>query len=760
MKIILLPLLLACVVSSVAQSLTGRVLDADSQEPLPGATLYLPDLKTGATTDDQGQYRLYNLPRSQFLVQVKSLGYATKAVTIDLSKTTRFDFSLQVSALETSEIVVTGSAFTSDQSRNSVPVVPLENNSVSTAGSGNLANALTAAPGVSTISTGASIGKPVIRGLSYSRIVTVSDGIRQEGQQWGDEHGLEIDEFSADRIEVLKGPASLLYGSDALGGVIHILEPVPPPPGLIRGQLQTHYSTNNGLSANSLLLEGNHDGTVWRARGTYKNAAPFRTPAERVVNSGFREINGEAMVGLNRRWGYLHLLASQWDGRLGMTTGERDSTGALLAGDGHLPTADELTSRTPDLPYQNVVHQKISFLNNIILGKSQLRVNAGWQKNVRQEYESTNPGLWMELQTGTADVVYYFPQPDSMSGFEAVLGGHGMIQVNKNLGTDYLIPAYRLADAGGFFSVKKNLPRTTFNAGIRFDGRTLQSDALTIATELRFPALERTYTAISGSVGATWLADSTWNFRMNIGRGYRAPNLSELSSNGVHEGAFRYEVGNPDLKAETSWQTDIGISAESGQVSASLDAFFNAIQNFIVANHTPGDSIFIDGNRLPVYRFTQHNASLYGLECSIDFHPWDHLHFENSFSLVIGENNSTGRPLPYIPPAHMVNELRYTFSTRKSSRISEPSLHIALVSNWRQERIGEFETPTAGSITIQGGASCAIRVHKQSITAFVIIRNLTDKQYDNHLSRIKQFGVHEMGTNVTFGLQVPFGIKR
>ena len=368
------------------QMLAGKVFDGNSKETLPGASVYIPDLKTGAVTDAKGNYEIKNLPKSKFSVRVKSIGYATITISIDLSITKIKDFALEPAAIESPEVVVTGSAFSSEKFRSSVPVEQISKLSITSIGVNNIVNALATTPGVSAISTGDAISKPVIRGLSYNRIVTVNEGVRQEGQQWGDEHGIEIDEFSADRIEVLKGPSSLLYGSDALGGVINILEPIPPSEGKIVGELHSNFSTNNLFSANSLMLEGNQNGFAWRARGTYKNAIAYRTPVERVYNSAFNEKNAELLAGLNRSWGYSHLHFSKWDSNIGIIEGDRDSiTGKLLNTEGMAAEGSELTSRSLDLPFQNVSHTKISLVNNLVIRKSQLRVNVGWQKNDRKE---------------------------------------------------------------------------------------------------------------------------------------------------------------------------------------------------------------------------------------------------------------------------------------------------------------------------------------------------------------------------------------
>ena len=357
---------------------------------------------------------------------------------------------------------------------------------------------------MSEITTGNNISKPVIRGLGYNRIVTISEGVRQEGQQWGDEHGIEIDQFNADRIEVLKGPSSLFYGSDALGGVINILEPLPAPLNTVRGEVTSQYSTNSSLTANSLMLEGNHNGFVWRARSTYKNAATYRTPVERVYDSAFNEFNNEGFIGLNKKWGYSHLHVSRWNANIGLVEGERDSaTGKFVDAAGNIVSDDDLKSRKLFLPNQNIRHTKLSSVNSFFMGSSSLKLNLGYQHNDRREFEDdeNNPALFFHLVTGTYDVKYYLPEYKNM---QTVFGVQGMNQQNRNRGEEYLIPEYELNDGGVFISAKKSTEKFTLNAGVRYDARNIKSKQQLVEGEELYQPFTPTFQAVTGSVGSTY----------------------------------------------------------------------------------------------------------------------------------------------------------------------------------------------------------------------------------------------------------------
>jgi iron complex outermembrane receptor protein len=758
--ILLFILFIFSINSLTAQAiLNGKVLDANSKELLIGAVVTIPDLKVGVVTDVNGVYEFKNLPSRKFLVQVRLIGYSTLTDQITISNETSKDFFLATSVIEEDEVVVTGSAFTSNSKRNYLSVVPVTSKQLKSVGAANITDALAQVPGVAGISTGSAISKPVIRGLGYNRVLTINQGLRQEGQQWGDEHGLEIDQFSADRIEILKGPASLLYGSDALGGVINILEPIPAPLGTIKGQYDVQYATNNALVVNSLMLEGNHNGIVWRGRGTFKSAASFLTPTERVYNSGFNERDANIMLGINRKWGFSHLHASIYDSNIGLVEGERDSaTNQFVNVDGEIISDDEAFTRDLDLPNQNIQHLKVSLVNSFFIGKGNLRFVAGWQQNDRREFEDsqTEPGLFFRLPTTTGDLKYYFPE---FKGLETVVGLSGMYQTNENLGYEYLIPNYTLNDVGGFLSLKKNLSRSTINAGMRYDTRNVVGEELKEDGDVLFESFESNFSALTGALGFTYQIDTSLNLKSSIGRGFRAPNISELAANGVHEGTFRYEIGDPNLKAETSLNYEVALDYSAKFLSASVSVFYNQISDFIYYRRSGNETIDIDQSTYPVYRFTQGDALLKGFELSVDAHIIEELHFENSFSYVDGKNQDTKIPLPFIPPFHWQSNLNYSFEKIMPNLLKGAFVKLQFDYFAKQDKIDEFETITDAAAVWGISLGSDIKIAKQWANLTVTCNNLSNTIYFNHLSRLKEIGVNAMGRNITVALNVPFGLK-
>jgi len=273
-----------------------------------------------------------------------------------------------------------------------------------------------------------------------------------------------------------------------------------------------------------------------------------------------------------------------------------------------------------------------------------------------------------------------------------------------------------------------------------------------------FSSFKSDFNAFTGSAGMTFRLSKVFNFKFNIGRGFRAPNIAELASNGVHEGTFRYEIGNPALKAETSIQIDGEISAATKFLNAVFNGFYNIIDNYIYYRNINNEKKFVNNQWYPVYRYIQGNSVLKGFEFELDIHPLDALHIDNNIDYVWGENISASTPLPYIPALHLTDEIKWTFKTNKRSIFQSPYIGLQLETHFRQSRIDVFETETPGYVLLNASVGTNLRVQKQLWTLFISPKNLTNQTYYDHLSRLKDVGIHNMGWTVTFGLIIPFGV--
>lgn len=736
----------------------GQVTDAATGLPLAGATLSIAELRLSVGTDDKGNYVFSKLPaRGHFLIEVKYLGYKTIAEPVDVGSVR--NFALEKSIIEVQEVVVTGAASSSTNKKNSTSVTVLNKSDLARVPSANIIDAISKLPGVSQITTGSSISKPVIRGLSYNRVITLSDGVKQEGQQWGDEHGIEIDQFRAERVEVLRGAASLLYGSDAMGGVINIIDALPPSQGTIRGEATSSYASNNGLSGSSGMLEGNSNGLVWRSRVSYKNAYGLKTPDYRLPNTGFHETDVSGQLGVNRNWGYMHLDLSSFRQKLGLPEYERNEAGQFVREEENAGEEEEVIdpaqykSRNLFTPFQDIRHYKAAVNTYIMIGEGSLRSTISFQQNQRRELEDSerDPSLFFDLKTFSYDLKYYLPK---QNGWEPAIGISGAFQKNANRAEELLIPDYDSKDAGAFFYSKKNWKATTFNAGLRFDYRTIDGKQMEENGTPKFSAFSNDFSNLSGAVGITHELSKALNFKANIGSAFRAPNIAELSTGGVHEGTERYEIGNVNLKPERSYYIDAALEYQTDKADAFLNLYNNYIDNYIYLRQSDLDEM-IDHHY--VYHYRQDNANLYGLEAGFTLHPISLIHFENSFSITRGKNNSTRSDLPFIPAPVLRNEIRFEPAIKG---MENTWFSIGLDNVFQQNHIDIFETPGAAYTLVNASAGTTVKVGRQALRLSINARNLFDKAYIDHLSRFKQKGFLNLGRNVSFSVFVPFVLRK
>lgn len=727
-------------------SLSGKVTDKRSGEALVGVAIFFPGLQTGTVTDADGKYSIDNLPRRSVEVQVSYIGHKTIVTTIDVDSVSRKDFALEESDAQINEVVVTGLTGKSLAKDSPTPVSVVSSAMLRSTASSNIIDALSLQPGVSQITTGGGISKPVIRGLGFNRVVVVNDGIRQEGNQWGGEHGVEIDPQSISSAEILKGPASLMYGSDAMAGVIIFHDEVLPPLGKVQANVSSEYQSNNGLFDYSVNLKGNNNVIVWSGRWSDKMAHAYKNKYDQyVLGSQFRERAAEGLVGVNCKWGYSHLTLSYYHLTPGIVEGDR--------GYSH--------SYGKSLPFQQVHHYKAVSDNTFFIGNGTLQAIVAYQQNRRQEFEESpsTPGLDFMLHTVNYDVRYKLPIADQL---KIAVGGGGMWQRSLNKGDEYLIPAYQLFDIGGFGTITYNTGKFTLSGGMRVDNRHLHSFAL----DDLFEKFSRNFTGVTGSVGAVYAVNDKMNVRLNVARGFRAPNLSELASNGVHEGTVEYEIGNTGLHPEYSWQADLGWDFTSPVVSAQLSLFANFIDNYIFTQKLEG----VKTEGYDTYKYTQGDARLLGGEASVDIHPIERLHFANTFSYVNSvqlHQPHDAKYLPFTPAPRWTSDLRYDI-VRDGKTVDNTYVSLQMECNLRQNHyyaVNGTETATPSYSLFNVSAGTDFRVHGHKVASLLLsCNNLFDKAYQSHLSRLKYLdvnplngrrGIYNMGRNFTVKLLVP-----
>ncbi len=798
MKILLALLYLSVPALLFAQSgkpkgfLTGRITDKATGQVLPGATIYIHELKTGAISNDSGYFKTPLVNAGRYTIEITYQGYAADVEQVNITASnTQQAFSLSPTFVEQQAVTVTGVSSATSTKKASQPITIVRHDDLVRTTSSNLIDALgKIVPGVSSITTGPAISKPVIRGLSYNRVVVVNDGVRQEGQQWGDEHGIEIDDYSAQRVEVLKGAASLMYGSDAMAGVINIQSQLPAPEGSIKGNIISEYQSNNRLRGVGGNIGGTKNGFNWNGYGSFKGAQDYSNAYDgRVFNSKFYNANFGGMLGVTKSWGHSYLLVSNFNQHVGITEGARDSaTGAFTKdnGDGtaSIVTEKDFQEVTPEVPFQHIRHFKITSDNTFNVGKSRLDAVFGFQRNQRQEFgnaaDLSTPNAYFDLKTANYSLNFHFPYTGN---FKTSAGISGMYQSNANKAAEVLIPDYNLFDIGGFLYTQYSKDKWNFNAGARFDNRHITAKSMLVDNMPKFTAFDKSFSNLSATAGVSYQASDRVTLKANIAKGFRAPNMAELASNGAHEGTTRYEIGSTSLKSEDSYQGDGGLEINTQHVSFTANVFYNYIHNFIfyrrVQNIAGSDSLLYDEEEnqyLQVFRFSQQTAQLYGTELHVDVHPHplDWLHFENTFTYTRAQFTQEidgTKNVPFIPAARYVAELRGNFLP-KGQRLKNVYAMVSGDYTFKQNHpfTGfETETPTGDYFLLEAGIGADIAGKGKTLFTIALAgNNLGNIAYQNHLNRLKYLdvnnvtgrqGVYEMGRNFSIKINVPLAFK-
>ena len=711
-------------------SVSGTVTDAQNQ-PLKGVTITAPEIHKGTTTDENGKYTLNNLPNGNLKLSFSFIGFAIQNKTIFLEqKETTLDISLEEKAFQMDEVIVS-TAFNKLQSQNVMKVEHASMKSLQQKGTATLIEGLATIPGVSQVSTGTSIGKPVIRGLSGNRVLVYSQGVRIENQQFGDEHGLGLNDAGVESVEVIKGPASLLYGSDALGGVLYFNPEKFADAHTFKANFSQKLFSNTLGSNTSLGLKTSTDNWKFSARGSYNTHSDYTIPDDdRITNTRYNESDFKTGIGFSNAK-FSSVFRYNFN-KLGLGIPENG-------------VAEQTTSKKTDYPKQGVFNHLLSWNTIFYLKKSKLDIDLGYIDNDRSEFEDSNVAvLHMKLRTFNYDAKFHLPK---FGKVESILGVQGMHQTNTNSGEEYLIPDATTNDFGVFGTFNYEWKSNVIQAGLRYDNRKINTSAFGIpGEEGSFDAINKSYDSFNAALGYKTKWQENLTFRLNLASGFRAPNLAELTSNGVHEGTNRYEIGNASLKTEQNIQTDVNLEYNTDHFEFFVNGFYNHINHYIYA--APAGTV-LDGNE--VFDYIQNNAMLFGGEIGFHIHPHplDWLHLESSFENVTGKKEN-GDYLPLIPANNWNNTIRTEFNIKKWLTDGFATLNVTHTFN--QDQVSGFETKSNDYTLVNLGFGGKVHIGKTAFDINLNGNNLFNKTYIAHLSRLKTDGIPNIGRTIVFGL--------
>lgn len=724
-------------------SIYGKITDTKNQ-PLFGVEIYAPELHIGTTSDINGKYELKNLPNKATEIVFSFIGFNEIHKKIELNNNQlQLDIKLDEESFSLDEILIS-TPFNKLQSDNVMKVEYAKVKELKQKGGVTLIEGLETIAGVSQISTGTGIGKPVIRGLSGNRVLIYTQGVRLENQQFGDEHGLGINQAGIESVEVIKGPASLLYGSDALGGVIYFNPEKFAPNNTLENDFGQQYFSNTQGSSTTIGFKQSYEKWKFLVRGAYDTHADYETPKKkRVTNSRFNEVNFNTGIRFNN-----NLISSEL--RYNVNTSNLG-----LAKEIH----EQSRSKILELPYQKITNQIVSLHNHIFLKNSSFDVDLGYINNDRSEFEEEHEdhhdddehhdleaALKLKLKTFNYDVKYNLPK---MNKLEVIVGVQGMHQTNKNFGEEILIPNAEINDIGFLTTAVIDFEKSSLQGGIRFDNRSISTSRHEVAHEDEihlFEAIDKEYDNFTASLGYKFNLIEDLTARINLATGYRAPNLAELRSNGVHHGTNRFEIGNNDLESEQNLQVDLALEYKNEHVEFFVNGFYNKLNDYIFLSPT-GE---IEDN-VNVYTYIQENAKLFGGEIGFHLHPHplDWLHLESTFETVTGKQEN-GNYLPLIPANSWRNTLKTEFNINKWLTNGFSALTVA--NTFKQKNVSDFETTSKGYTIVNLGLGGNIHLNNTNFELTANVNNLFNTSYIPHLSRLKSENINAIGRNIVLGI--------
>lgn len=764
-------------------SFSGKVIDKANGEILPGAIVFIHETGKNSTCNEQGEFKLDQLTKGVYHIHVQLMSYEPFAQNFTVLSDTFVVISLEPTSIELKNFTLESSLLKTEHVKNSQDIENADKDFLIKNSGNTFANTLEKMPGIRSMNVGVGIAKPVIRGMSFNRVTVTENGIKQEGQQWGSDHGLEIDQFNVERIEVIKGPASLIYGSDAMAGVINILPPIIPFEGKFNSEILGLYRSNNQNWGGSVLTEFNKKRNFFRARMTWQEFGDYTVPTDsftyngyhlpiyhqRLKNTAGKELNFSISGGAMRDWGSVRITVSRYGQTAGLFPGAMGRPRAYnLSDDGN--------SRNIDLPQQINEHLKALLNINFKLKKGWWENDFGVQLNNRLEKSFAhahgngnifNPANDTALQLQLLTVSFnsrihhnYNPRLKSIVGFS------GQYMDNRINGFEFLIPEYYSVSGGAYYFIQYSIRENwTFNSGVRLDyahmdlkGFTLpiyDSNSQIIDYQMRSPKMQRDFLNWSAAAGISWEVNHDLNIKLNTGKSFRFPVAVELAGNGIHHGTFRHEMGDSTILPENGYQFDLVISQHGTNYLIKLSPYYNYFTNYIFLRPAAEFSPLPEAGQ--IYRYTAAQAIHTGAELYAEYHFIKSIHIESAAEYIYNLNLDSYLPLPFTPPGRIFGAIEYEHEGKKKIEKWNVGMeyHYFFAQN-RTDR-NELRTPDYGLLSAEAGIK--FKLKKTGVHFIFRANNLLDKRYYNHISRYRILNLPEQGRNFSIVLRIPLQLS-
>lgn len=773
--------------------LNGTVVN-EKNEHLPNAIVTLKPNNLSTSTDANGSFVFENLKEGDYVIDISFFGYKTTSDTLNIDKSQTISFQLEVISLSLQEVVVTDNYVETIKKQNSLNIEIVNDDFIKQNMGGSLMGTLERLPGVTTIDIGSGQSKPVIRGLAFNRVLVVENNIKHEAQQWGADHGLEIDQYAVSSVQVIKGPASLEYGSDAIGGVINMKNRNLPQENSYCATVDLSGKTNNDFLGTSISFFGRKKHFFADFRATIIDYADYKVPTDSVDIYSYRvalyKNNLRNTAGkehdLHFSFGFIQ---NKFQSKF-FISNIHSKSGFFANAHGLEPrnVNNELfdkSSRDILYPFQTVNHFKILNSSEYKSGSTKILLNIGYQKNIREEWSQYvshgyMPAFFSETLKFNPDLERQFVKDVFSANFKfnnqlndktkLSLGLNGEYQNNQISGRGFIIPAYYQLNIGSYAIAKHNFTdKSLFQFGFRYDfGKIVTTEyfdwflsPVVNQGDTSLQYLQRADKINRNFSNFTWSAGYNYNpgkmsYKINIGKSFRMPIAKELAANGVNYHHFSYEVGNSELSPEISYQLDAGLEFATDKIAIGTTPFVNYFSNYIYLNPTSEhDRLYGNGNQ--VFYYTQSKVFRFGAEFHSHFQLLKFLQLGLMGEYVYSEQLSgdkKGFTLPFSPPPSAIFNVK--LKKQKFKIIENAYLSIDYRITAAQNNIVPPEEPTPGYQYINIGLGGNVKINNQKISVSMQVKNLFNKKYFNHTSYYRLINVPEAGRNFIVNISIPF----
>lgn len=794
-RFVCLFLLLGIATKALAQHpvLSGLVRDTEKR-PISGVTISVAGGNRIAITDSYGRFKLESLPLGSVQLTANRIGYINVTLPVTINGDSAFVFvTMRTQSRQLKEVRIEDRHVEDRKHSESLNVEVVDQGFIQRNLGGSLMTTLSRLPGIKTIGIGSGQSKPLIRGLGFNRVVVVDKGVKHEGQQWGADHGLELDQFAAGEVELIKGAASFLYGSDAIGGAIDVKPAPVPAPYTLAGSVDLIGKTNNSLYGTSANLFGRNQHWFFDSRLTYQNYGDYRVPADRVqvynytvtlYKNHLRNTAGQE-TGLHLNTGYI----GDRFRSVFYVSNIFNKSGFFANAHGLEPRnvpaeIYDASARDVMMPSQEVNHFKIINRSIYLTGPHKLEMELGYQGNFRQEFSQyVNHGYMPPMYPDTMRIpvklerefnkhVYSLNLRDeiNLGKQRLTIGFNGERQDNAINGWTFLVPAFKQTTAGAFAYDKFQLnDRLLLHSAVRYDygqvrmfkytdwfeSKIVQGNDTLSQKLVRANNLNRVFNSLVWSAGMNYNTEK-FTLKANIGKSFRMPIAKELGANGVNYHYFSYERGDSSLSPEQSYQMDLSLGWTEEKWSLQFSTFYNYFPNYIYLNPTAQhDYYYGAGNQ--VFQYAQSRVMRYGGEIQLKYQFLKALSTELLGEYVAAEQLSgdkKGYTLPFSPPASVLLNLTWSPEVSKKFQNSYLSVDYRLTAAQNNIVPPEKVSPSYSVINVQAGTR--FRMGKQHFQVSLQAQNLLDTRYLNHTSFYRLIELPEAGRNIILSLKVPF----